>query len=240
MHSSNYFDQRKKNIFNKQSPFSVGEVENWLISFTMVIITRSLDTLFVLTPLFLKRLKESFPSPRPDYFRKENNELRIAWRWDGELNRRIGGRSWKGKPKKRGRGEGELIGFRGGKRKESWTIRSSGRDIESTLISKHLRALTSWKLSKTPPLSFTFAPDGTRVSRFERWFILRLSIDPREGDARDALVEREVARVSESWIEKKKEKKKERRRCNRVGLRFRRFWNIFGTSFPSRSKFYGP
>ena len=144
----------------------------------------------------------------------------------------------KSKKKKKKKG-GELIGFRGGKRKESLTIRSSGRDIESTLISKHLRALTSWKLSlsKTPPLSFTFAPDGTRVSRFERWFILRLSIDPREGDARDVLVEREVARVSESWIEKKKEEeeRKKERRCNREGLRFRRFWNIFGTSFSPRS-----
>lgn len=62
------------------------------------------------------------------------------------------------KEKEKGKKGGELIGFRGGKRKESLTIRSPGRDIESTLISKHLRALTSRILLKTPPLSFTFAP----------------------------------------------------------------------------------
>lgn len=73
------------------------------------------------------------------------------------------------------------------------------------------------------------------VSRFERWFILRLSIDPREGDARDVLVERKVARVSESW--KKEEEEEEdvtkKSQVSKILKYLRRF-------LLARSKFYGP
>lgn len=89
------FEGEKRKYFQQTKP--APRRRSWkLINFfrdTMVIITRR--SLCLLHPSSWKKVF------LPDYFRNENNELRIAWRW--ELNRRIGGRGWKAKKKKKRR-----------------------------------------------------------------------------------------------------------------------------------------